>query len=330
MGTGDRGPSEERGDHLLYFFLLVHTHYLEWCYNTFHFSLKLWTSVLEVIDFREMIKSSPSGGLLSEQRPSPGAVQQCIKIFIFHFTEHCWLFSLLLTWFSWMTSENFRLSVICKSRDPSFGTCELTWGCSLCYSSDWGFSRSYLLLRAKAISSNHLEPWTSACTWALYIYFLIHYVVRNSAFTVINKGLLTYIQHTVEGATSVIALECCDIPLGVTVWVSWLYYPVDFLGLYYGYEGPWMLNSWTSDNFQTSLYGHGVLFYHHTTKWQPLLLLIIQLYTQGAFHLFKKGVMKCWQDYLHIVGHYLSASNDLVINFVDKRAHWLGDFRFLP
>ena len=33
--------------------------------------------------------------------------------------------------------------------------------------------------------------------------------------------VLTYIQHTVECATSVIALECCDLSLGVAVWVSW-------------------------------------------------------------------------------------------------------------
>jgi len=282
-----------------------------------------------MIDFREIIKSSPSGGLLSQQWPSPGAVQQCIKIFVFHFIEHCRLFSLLLTWFSWMRSKDFQMSVICKCRDPSFGICELTWRCSLCHSSDWGFSRSYLMLRAKAISSNRLEPWTSACTWTLYIYFRIQYVVWNSAFTVINEGLLTYIQHTVEGATSIIASECCDMSLGVAVWVSWLYYLVDFLGRYYRQEGPWMLNSWTSGNFQTSLYGHGVLFYHHTTKWQPLFLLIIQLYTQHAFQLFNEGVMKCWQDYLHLVERYLSASYDLVINFVDKTAHWLGDFRFL-
>jgi hypothetical protein len=76
VGTGNRGPSEERGDHLLYFLLLVSTHFLEWCCNTFHLSLKFQAPILEVVDFREMIKSSPSGGLLSEQRPSPEADQQ--------------------------------------------------------------------------------------------------------------------------------------------------------------------------------------------------------------------------------------------------------------
>lgn len=55
MGTGDRGPSEEIGERLLYFLLIVHTHFLEWCCNTFHLSLKFPAPILEVVDFIEMI-----------------------------------------------------------------------------------------------------------------------------------------------------------------------------------------------------------------------------------------------------------------------------------
>lgn len=55
MGTGDRGPSEERGDYLLYCLLLVCTHLLEWCCNIIHVSLKFQAPILEVVDFREMI-----------------------------------------------------------------------------------------------------------------------------------------------------------------------------------------------------------------------------------------------------------------------------------
>jgi len=124
--------------------------------------------------------------------------------------------------------------------------------------------------------------------WSLYIYCLIHCVLWNPALTVINKGLLTYIQDTVEGATTVIAPECFDVSLGVAVLVSWWYYSVDVLGYYYRQDGLWMLYSWTSYNFQISLYGHGVLLYHHTTDWQPLLWLIIQPYSHKVHFTFSK------------------------------------------
>jgi len=118
-----------------------------------------------------MIKSSPSGGLLSEQWLSAGAVRQCIKIFVFHFTEHCRLFSLFLTWFSCMRTENFRMSFICKCRDPSFGTCELTWGCSLCHSSDRGLSRNYLLPRASYFQQLFITVDFSLYIGSLYLLF---------------------------------------------------------------------------------------------------------------------------------------------------------------